>query len=269
MTGPSTEAVPAGLPSEPVDGDRVEDDHIAAVLRRATELDGQAHAGSSGLDLELLEEAAVEAGLSRESVRRAVAELRAGALAVEPGGSGRRFAPRPAELTLSRGVPGPARVVDDILRRFLNKEQFHLRRDLGSTSTWDRRQDVGARLRTSLDKGVHRRLLLREIDHVEIAVVEEPGSAGGTVMVRLAVDVRPLRRVQRVAIGQGAAVGVAAAAGGLAFFGVPDALLVLAAATGSGVAIGHAVGSARCRTHVEGLETALEGYLDQLERRAR
>lgn len=251
-----------------VDGDRVDEEQIALVLRRATELDGQAHAGRSGIDLALIEEAAVEAGLSRESVRRAVAELRAGALALDDADAGStRSGLGPATLTVSRCVPGPVQAVDDILRRFLHKEQFHLRRDFGASSSWDRRQDMSARVRVSLDKGVHRRLLLREIERVEIAVVEEPGSSGGTAMVRVAVDARPLRRVHRTAMGRGAAFGVVAAAGGLALFGIPDALLVLAGATGSGVAVGHVVGSARCRTSLEDLEVALEGYLDGIERR--
>ncbi|MDQ6724819.1 MAG: hypothetical protein M3066_01380 [Actinomycetota bacterium] len=257
----------AALPSDAVHGDRLDEDQIALVLRRATELDGQAHAGQAGLDLVRLEEAAVEAGLSRQSVRRAVAELRAGALGVDSRGETRRSGLGPTTLTVSRCVPGPARVVDDILRRFLQREQFHLRRDFGNNSSWDRRQDMRAKVRVSLDKSVHRRLVLREIEHAEIAVVEEPGSDGGVVMVKLAVDARPLRRAHRVAVGRGAAVGVVATLGGLAMFGAVDALILLPVATGSGVAVGHVVGSSRCRSGVDDLETALEGYLDGLERR--
>lgn len=252
-----------------MDCDRLDDDQIALVLHRATELDGQAHAGQVGLDLALLEEAAVEAGLSRQSVRRAVAELRAGALALDGGQAAGRSGLGPATLTVSRCVPGPARAVEEALRRFMDKEQFRLRRDFGTTSSWERRQDVPARVRVSLDKGVHRRLLLRDVEHVEVAVVEEPGSDGGVVMVKFAVDARPLRRAHRAAVGRGAAFGLAATAGGLALFGMVDALLVLPVATGSGVAVGHMVGSARCRSTMVDLETALEGYLDGIERRRR
>jgi len=70
-----------------------------------------------------------------------------------------------------------------------------------------------------------------------------------------------------VALRRGAAVGLTATLGGLAVFGVPDALIVLPVATGSGMAVGHVVGSARCRSSFEDLETALEGYLDGIERR--
>lgn len=248
-----------------MDGDRLDEDQIALVIRRASELDGQSPPGQPGLDLVLLEEAAVEAGLSRESVRRAVAELRAGALQV-PADGARRTRLGPTVVTVSRCVPGPAPAVDDILRRFLRHEQFQLRRDFGASSTWVRRQDIPARVRVSLDKGVHRRLLLRDAQEVEMAVVEEPGDRG-MVMVKLAVDVRTLRRVHRLAVGRGAGLGVAAGALGTALLGMPEALVIVPAAAASGAGAGHLIGSSRYRSTVGDLETALEGYLDGLERR--
>jgi hypothetical protein len=251
-----------------VEGDRLDEDQIALVIRRATELDGQSPAGQPGLDLVLLEEAAVEAGLSRESVRRAVAELRAGALRDESGPPSRRASLGPTTLTVARCVPGPFSEVNDILRRFLAKEQFHLRRDFGTSSTWTRRQDVGARVRVQYDKSIHRRLLLREAEQVEMAVVDEPGDKG-MVMVKLTVDVKSLRRAHRVAVGQGAGVGATAAGMGLLLLGMPEALVVVPAAAASGVAVGHRVGVRRYRSSVEDLETALEGFLDGIERRGR
>ena len=251
-----------------MDGDRLDDEQIALVIRRATELDGQSSAGQAGLDLVLLEEAAVEAGLSRESVRRAVAELRAGALGIDSGSQRRRAGLGSTSLTVARCVPGPFPAVDDILRRFLAKEQFHLRRDLGTSSSWTRRHDVGARVRIQYDKSVHRRLLLRDVEHVELAVVEEPGDQG-MVMVKLAVDVKPLRRAHRVAVGQGAGAGAFAACVGAVLLGMPEVVVVVPAAAASGLAVGHRVGTHRYRTSVGDLETALEGFLDTVERRPR
>ena len=248
-----------------MEGDRLDDEQIALVIRRASELDGQSPAGQPGLDLELLEEAAVEAGLSRESVRRAVAELRAGALALDTGAPSRRTALAPT-LTVSRCVPGPFAAVDDILRRFLAKEQFHLRRDFGTSSTWTRRQDVGARVKVQVDRSVHRRLLLRDAEQVELAVVEEPGDRG-MVMVKLTVDVQPLRRAHRVALSKGASAGAVVAGVGLLLFGMPEAVVVVPAATGAGVALGHRRGVSRYRDMVADVETALEGFLDGVERR--
>ena len=249
-----------------MEGERLDEDQIALVIRRASELDGQSPAAQPGLDLVLLEEAAVEAGLSRESVRRAVAELRAGALAPEVPQS-RRPGLGPSVVTVSRCVPGPSSAVDGILRRFLQKEQFQLRRDFGLGSSWTRRQDVPARVRVSFDRGVRRRFILREADQVEIAVADEPGDAG-MVMVKVAVDAGPLRRAHRLALGRGAGLGVAAGALGTALLGMPEALLVLPAAAASGAGAGHVIASSRYRTRVEDLQTALEGFLDGVERRS-
>ncbi len=249
-----------------MEGDRLDEDQIALVLRRATELDGQSLTGQPGLDLDVLEEAAVEAGLSRESVRRAVAELRAGTLSLQSGPAPRRASLGPTTLTVSRCVPGPFGAVDDILRRFLAKEQFHLRRDFGTSSTWTRRQDVGARMKVQYDKSIHRRLLLRDAEQVEMAVVEEPGDRG-MVVAKLTVDVASLRRAHRVAVGQGAGVGVLAAGAAL-LLGMPEAVVLVPAAA-SGVAIGHRVGVRRYRSSVADLETRLEGFLDTVERRGR
>jgi len=251
-----------------VDRDRLDDEQIALVLRRASELDGQSPAGRPGLDLDVLEEAAVEAGLSRESVRRAVAELRAGALDLDGAPAPRRIALGPPSLTVSRCVPGPFAAVDDILRRFLAKEQFHLRRDFGTSSMWTRRQDVGARMRVQYDKSIHRRLLLRDAEQVELAVVEEPGDRG-MVMVKLTVDVKSLRRAHRVAVGKGASAGAALAGVGLLYFGMPEAVVVVPGATAAGVALGHRRGANRYRDMVADVETALEGFLDSVERRRR
>lgn len=251
-----------------MEGERLDEDQIALVIRRATELDGQSVAGQTGLDLVLLEEAAVEAGLSRESVRRAVAELRAGTLNLPAGPTRRPAGLGPTSLIVARCVPGPASEVDGILRRFLAKEQFHLRRDFGASCSWTRRQDVGARVRIQYDRSIHRRLLLRDAEHVELAVVDEPGDRG-MVMVKLAVDVKPLRRAHRIALGQGAGVGVVAAAIGVALLGMPEAVVVVPAAAASGLAVGHRVGVGRYRTSVADLETRLEGLLDGIERRGR
>lgn len=248
-----------------MDGDRLDEDQIALVIRRASELDGTVPPGQPGLDLVLLEEAAVEAGLSRESVRRAVAELRAGTL--KPGeDAGRRNRLGPTDVTVARCVPGPPATVDDILRRFLRHEQFQLRRNFGTTSTWARRHDMGARVRVSLDRSISRRLILHEVEQCEIAVAEEPGDAG-MVLVRITVDARPLRRGYRAALGVGAGLGTAAGLLGAVVLSMPEGLLVLPVAAGSGVGAGHLIGSSSYRSSMDELETALEGFLDGVERR--
>src|SRR5206468_290554 len=102
---------------------------------------------------------------------------------------------------------------------------------------------------------------------VDIAVVEEPGSDGRSVLVKMAVDVRPLRRVHRVAVGKGAAMGAGVALVGVALLTTPEALVAMPLAAASGVTAGHFVGASRFRSLVGDVETALEGFLDGVERR--
>lgn len=251
-----------------MDAERLDDEQIALVIRRASELDGQSPEAQPGLDLALLEEAAVEAGLSRASVRRAVAELRAGALVAGDATPGRRRGAMPATVTVSRCVPGPAPAVDAIMRRFLSKEQFHPRRDLGNRSSWGRRHDVAARVWMQVDKSLRGRLLLSDFEQVELAMAEEPGG-GGMVMVSLTVDVHALARTHRQAVGAGAGAGLAVA--GLAVvaaLGMPEALVVVPGAAGAGAAVGHRLGARHVRAGIDDLTTRLEGFLDGVERRA-
>jgi len=125
---------------------------------------------------------------------------------------------------------------------------------------------MGARVRVQYDKSIHRRLLLRDAEQVEMAVVEEPGDRG-MVVAKLTVDVASLRRAHRVAVGQGAGAGAVAAVAAL-LLGMPEAIVLVPAAA-SGVAIGHRVGVRRYRSSVADLETRLEGFLDTVERRRR
>jgi hypothetical protein len=50
---------------------------------------------------------------------------------------------------------------------------------------------------------------------------------------------------------------------------MPEQVLVMTAATASGIAVGHRVGVGRYRSSVSDVETRLEGFLDTIERRAR
>src|SRR5436305_8618061 len=62
-TGPSSDGRRGTVETVQGDhlGDHLDEEQIALVIRRATELDGEAPARPPGLDLELLEQAAVEA----------------------------------------------------------------------------------------------------------------------------------------------------------------------------------------------------------------
>jgi hypothetical protein len=97
-------------------------------------------------------------------------------------------------------------------------------------------------------------------------VVEEPGDRG-YVMVKLTVDVGSLRRAHRVAVGKGAGAGVVVAGAGLVLFGMPVEAVVVPGALAGGVALGHRRGVSHYRDMVADVETALEGFLDSVERR--
>ena len=68
-------------------------------------------------------------------------------------------------------------------------------------------------------------------------------------------------------MGKGAGLGLTAAALGVAVLGMPEALVVVPAATATGVAVGHRLGVNHVRTAVDDLTTRLEGFLDGVERR--
>jgi hypothetical protein len=250
-----------------VDGDRLDDAEVSLVLRRAAELDHRPASRSPGVDLAAVEEAAAEVGLSPASVRQAVAELRAGALAPEAA-PGRRVLGRPT-LTVVRTVPGPAPAVSAWLHGFLARQLFCLRRDHGGHSHWERRDDLAAAVRRGLDLLRERRLVLREVHRLDAVVVEEPGGDGDRVVVRLELDVRHARRSQTTLLASGGAVGAAVVGGTLMAAGLDPALLVAGPLGGGIAAAGHGAGAWLYRRQVEELTLAAEGVLDRLERRAR
>ena len=249
--------------------ERLNQDQIAIVLRRAAELDRDIGTpGSGGLDEAAVEQAAVEAGLSLPAVRRALAEYRAGLLPEERAGEGsvRRKARGllgPATLVVTRTVPGPAQAVERHLHRFLHDELFELRRDHGSRTTWIRRRSLEATARRAIDRAVQRRLILREVNNIDVCVFDD---GEPWVVVRLDVDVLAARHAQ------GKVSGTAAVAGGgltvgTAAVAINDPIFLLAVSAGAGlVGIGHWAGGRLYRNRVSEIESGLNGVLDRLER---
>src|SRR5439155_6738581 len=136
--------------------DGLTQDQVSLVLRRAAELDQQfGLPGEAGIDEATLEQAAVEAGLSPDAVRRALAELRSGLL--EPARPRHRGVLGEPTLTLCRTVPGPTAAVEHQISRFLLDQLFELRRDRGTRTTWVRRRGLEASARRAIDRAVQRR----------------------------------------------------------------------------------------------------------------
>ena len=252
-----------------MDGERLTDEETALVLRRAAELDQQPPGRPDGLDPATVEEAAVEVGLSRESVRRALAELRLGTLSPDAGRSRRaaRFL-GPGTVALSRAVPAPADDVEAGVEEFLERQLFRVVRHVGTRSLWAPREDLKASVQRSIDRKIQRRLVLGDVCRISLAVVPEPGAAERS-LVHLELDVRDVRRASAGMVVTGSVVGAAALGGSLIVAGL-DPLTVAAVPAGVAAAVaGHRIGSSHYRSRVTALETALHGMLDGLERPSR
>jgi hypothetical protein len=85
------------------------------------------------------------------------------------------------------------------------------------------------------------------------------------VLVRLDVDVLPMRHAQGTIAGSSALVGGGMAVGGLAGVGM-DPMFLLLGGVGAGVAgLGHLLGRSVYRNRVGEIESALGGVLDRVE----
>ncbi len=244
------------------DGPHLTQDQVALVLRRAAELDRDLGAvgPTGGLDAAAVEQAALEAGLSRSAVRRALSEFQAGLL-VRPARP-RRGILGPPTFELSRTVPGPADRVERHLHSFLRDQLFEMRRDLGHRTTWIRRRGLEATTRRVVDRAIQRRLILREVNHLDVFLVEEED----WVLVRLEVDVLAVRHAQGKVAGAATVGGGALATGTAAAAGLHPVFL-LATTAGIGAAgAGHWMGTRLYHRRVGELEAGLDGVLDRLER---
>ena len=254
-----------------MDGDRLTDEETAIVLRRAAELERRAPGDADGLDPATLEEVAMEVGLSRQSVRRAIAELRVGALVPQAERRSDRATRLfgPAALEVSRSVPGALPAVEAAVHDFLEGQLFRVVRDVGGRSLWAPREDLAASVRRSIDRRIQRRLCLEDVGRIEVAVVDDPGEAGARSLVRLRLDLGAVRRASATLVVGGGVVGAAAGGGSLLLLGL-DPVTAAAVPAGAAAALaGHRLGAAHHRRQSDAIETALHGMLDALERAGR
>jgi hypothetical protein len=242
---------------------------LALVLRRAAELERRRKSESHdehGLTERELGELVQEAGLSREDVDHALAELRAGGLAtVEPKASLADKLVGPTEAVSERVLRGDAATIERRVADFFKSQLFEIRRDFGDRVQWGAAQGLEARVRRALDfKG---RVTL-PADAVVESIVTPVEGEGGKVIVRLTLKAEEIRRqdlrvMLAAALGGAtvAAVGVAAAAG------MPELLTVGAGAMMAGG--GAAAVRGRYRRAVAGASETLDRFLDTLQHRDR
>lgn len=233
------------------------------MFRRAAELEARTPDGAEALlDQRTLEAAGVEAGLSPVSIRAALEELRAGALAgtePDPGGP-----PSRREIVRTRAVPGPAHQVSAALDSLARRNVLTERRRRGTTTVWERREGLVAACQRV------RPHPLRGVGRLTATLGPVPG-APDLVRVELRADPVPARRLLplrvrvRVGTGLGVGAGVATAALASGAFVPVDVLLV---AGGAGGAVWAASSGLRAaRDARSALADALAYALDRLEHR--
>ncbi len=252
---------------------------LAAVLRRAAELDAEAvlPVPSEGLDPLVVEAAAIEAGLSPVAVRQAMREvLHPDPAAPDVYDQGGLLPAR--ELVMVREVPGSVREVEDRIGRFLRRQVFVQKRIFAEGSTWEPRRGWAASIRRGTDPGG--RLVLKQVDRISISVTDpsidrpadedpsggsEDATPGRRVQVRLVLDVSPVRGIHSAWLAGGAVSGAAVVGLTGVLVGIDPVALAALPAAGGLTAGGHLVGRWNAQHEIRKIHTGLAGLLDRLE----
>lgn len=235
--------------------ERLSQDEVAAVLRRAAELDDEvARPGDDRLPVAAIEAAAAEVGLAPEAVRQAVAELRAGVL---PRGD-EPAAGDPHVVVEAAVVPLDPVAAATAVGRWLSAQTFHRHRGRDGVEVWRLREDVLAGLQRKLDFTASVRLKwVREV------VVRAVPVQGGT-LVRLEAT---LTTGPQAAPAVGAAVAAVPGSGvvTLAVASASPALVAVGAAvTGAGATGGWFAGRSLRRSSKARIADELAAALDRL-----
>ncbi len=248
-------------PQPPAPQTSLTPDELAAVVRRATELDTPRPVDGPDLELEDARLVLREAGVSPAAASQALEEWRRGEIAVapppplpDPGG---RLSP---VVVVERLVPLEPAAVKASLDAVLRRQLFTRGRQFGAAGAeWVPKSGLFADLRRRLD--MRGTLLLDEVSRLRLEVAP---AKPGTSSVRLTADLGALR--SRLLTGM---VGLPAAAGAtVSLIGIPTTTPELIASglpIGLALAGGGYVGASRSmerrRAH---LEEALHIILDRL-----
>lgn len=286
----------AGTPAKtPPAAPGLSGEEVARVLRRAADLDAQATEaaqaalsdqagyGLSRFDPATVEQAAAEAGLSREAVHQALAELHAESGVARPSSLVANIKRRP-EARLARNQAAEARLVTtppDLVHTtvdaYLRRQMFRLRRRQAQWAVYRRRRDLNARMRRATD--LNGRLRLGGVRTVTVSVLpvnpsgpapalEAPASAPAEQgepfhMVRLEAELSSRRKGAQVrTVGTGIATGSTVAIGGVLL--LPELLLPALAGVASGVGAGFWLGRRLLRRRRDEVSEVLGSLLDRL-----
>jgi hypothetical protein len=248
-------------------------DEVAAILRRAAELEDELDAARGlapdRIDMAAVEQAAGEVGISAEAVRQAYAELQVGGIPPEPADRNRPSARPtevmgPARVAEQRVIGLPLDVVRDRIGRLLRQQTFELRRSTATSSLWRRREDFSASMKRGFD--FSKRIKLTDARAVRVNLTEVTDRDGRpATLVRAEADIGQIRTastVASVAVPTGLMAGVAGI-GTIA--GEPVALVVAAAGWLPAAAGGLGIGRVLYRKQYVKVGEVLGMYLDGLE----
>lgn len=235
--------------------DRLSQDEVALVLRRAAELDGEtATPTDERLPVAAIEAAAAEVGLAPAAVRQAVAELRAGVLA------GPVDAPAaPHRVVEAAVVPLDVEAASAAVGRWLAAQTFQRHRGRDGVEVWRIREDWVAGLQRKLDWSASVRLTwVREVV-LRVVAVE-----GGTLVRLEATLATAPQQAPAIGAAAGATSGLVVGGAGVATFGGTVALGLGAAAVGAGSVGGWWVGRSARRLSRHRVADELSAELDRL-----
>lgn len=227
-------------------------DEVAAIVRRAVEVQNAGSDGPSGrgLDLATLQSVLGELGLSDDASGQAIAEWRAGLLADRerlPTAAGWL----PVAVAVAwRVLPVEARLVRARLEAELQRQCFAPGRDERGGEQWVARRGLAPHLKRSLD--LRGTLALKDIPRLRVDV--RPALGGAGVRVTLAVD---LHRQRSALVAGFVGAPLVATAAALATDPALVDLLGGAVAAGGALAARAGLGKRR-RTTEESLHVVLE-----------
>jgi hypothetical protein len=213
-------------------------DQIELVLRRAAEMDAQREAGAAPgpgegeLSPPELVRLGREAGLRPDTIMRALAELRRGALATPEGDTLDKLW-GPGQIVISREIPGPPEPIQRAVERFMRRQLMTVRRHYGERVEWERARGLFPGLARSLDFA--QRYAFGPVGAVETLVVPETSDSSS---VTFRIDISELRRGRLAGVAARGAVafGLIGLGGAALFpgFGINDVMALVAGGAAAG-----------------------------------
>lgn len=240
------------------------------VLRRAAEIDTQTEpadrASPESLSVTELVRLGEEAGLPREAVEQALAEMHRGAPIDPEEGGALTKALGASRVVVSRVVGAPIETVRRAVDRFLREQLMTVRRHHGDRVEWERAQGLWPGLVRSLD--FSKRYAFALVTRVE-TVLSPEGADGKQTAITFNIDLTEMRRERFGQMGMRAAMAFLLFGVGGALMAPGSAVYDLVALAGGGVAAG-GIFTIERRRYLESrsrVQLAPERFLDLLSLR--